>query len=157
MGAGDPTRPRGELIMGWRFRQSLRILPEVRLNISKREFSSVRVGRRAATRRPETEEERVDRTYKQDIPSVIKRLEQLRDEFAIIDSKTDWIGLRIKPLLEHAQSLDRLIRARPFARETARLTRGVRMFHADLVYFRENLRELTRVLESERQRATEHP
>jgi hypothetical protein len=35
--------------MGWRFRRSLRILPGVRLNISKRGLSSVSVGRRGLT------------------------------------------------------------------------------------------------------------
>ena len=47
----------------------------------------------------------MDRAYKQDIPSVIKRLEGLRDAFATLDSKTDWTRLRIEPLLEHAKSL----------------------------------------------------
>jgi hypothetical protein len=96
----------------------------------------------------------MDRTYKQDIPSVIKRLEHIRDEFGAIESKTDWIRLRIEPLLEHAKSLDRLINTRQFARETARLSRGVEMFHADLVYFRENVQGLRKVLESERKSAT---
>jgi hypothetical protein len=35
--------------MGWRFRRSVRLLPGVRLNISKRGFSSVSVGRRGLT------------------------------------------------------------------------------------------------------------
>jgi hypothetical protein len=35
--------------MGWRFRRSLRILPGVRVNISKRGLSSVSVGRRGLT------------------------------------------------------------------------------------------------------------
>ena len=35
--------------MGWRFRRSLRILPGVRLNVSKRGLSSVSVGRRGLT------------------------------------------------------------------------------------------------------------
>ena len=96
----------------------------------------------------------MDRTYKQDIPFVTKRLEHMRDEFAGVDSKTDWTMLRIEPLLEHAKSLDRLIHAKHFARETARLRRGVAMFHADLVYFRENVYELKKLLESEKKRAT---
>jgi hypothetical protein len=98
----------------------------------------------------QSEEDSMDRAYKQDIPSVIKRLERLRDAFATLDSKTDWTSLRIEPLLEHAKSLDRLIHARQFARETTRLRRGVAMFHADLVYFRENIQGLKKVLESER-------
>src|ERR1700722_680410 len=101
----------------------------------------------------EPEEDRVDRSYKQDIPSVIKRLEHMRDQFAAIDSKTDWTRLRIEPLLEHAKSLDRLIHAKQFARETTRLRRGVAMFHADLVYFRDNIRGLNKVLESEKKGA----
>lgn len=35
--------------VGWRFRRSLRILPGVRLNISKRGISSLSVGRRGLT------------------------------------------------------------------------------------------------------------
>jgi hypothetical protein len=35
--------------MGWRFRRSLRILPGVRVNISKRGFSSLSIGRRGLT------------------------------------------------------------------------------------------------------------
>jgi hypothetical protein len=99
------------------------------------------------------EEDIVDRAYKQDIPSVIKRLERLRGAFATLDAKTDWTRLRIEPLLEHATSLDRLIHGKQFARETTRLRRGVAMFHADLVYFRENLQGLKKVLESERKAA----
>ena len=95
----------------------------------------------------------MDRAYKQDIPSVIKRLERLRDAFVTLDSKTDWTSLRIEPLLEHAKSLDRLIHARQFARETTRLRRGVAMFHADLVYFKGNIQGLKKVLESERKAA----
>jgi len=95
----------------------------------------------------------MDRTYKQDIPSVIRRLEHIRDQFTAIESKTDWIRLRIEPLLEHAKSLERLMNTRRFAREIARLRRGVEMFHADLVYFRENVQGLTKVLESEKKGA----
>jgi hypothetical protein len=101
----------------------------------------------------QSEEDSMDRAYKQDIPSVIKRLEGLRDAFATLDSKTDWARLRVEPLLEHAKSLDRLIHTRQFARETTRLRRGVAMFHTDLVYFRENLQGLKKVLESERKTA----
>jgi hypothetical protein len=101
----------------------------------------------------EPEEDSMDRTYKQDIPFVVTRLEQMRDEFAAIGSRTDWTRLRIEPLLEHAKALDRLIHARQFAREIARLRGGVAMFHADLVYFRENIQGLKKVLESERKGA----
>jgi hypothetical protein len=51
----------------------------------------------------QSEEDSMDRAYKQDIPSVIKRLEGLRDAFATLDSKTDWTRLRIEPLLEHRE------------------------------------------------------
>jgi hypothetical protein len=35
--------------MGWRFRRGVRVLPGVRLNISKRGLSSVSIGRRGLT------------------------------------------------------------------------------------------------------------
>ncbi|SRR5579872_3473223 len=35
--------------MGWRFRRGVRVLPGVRLNISKRGISSVSIGRRGLT------------------------------------------------------------------------------------------------------------
>jgi hypothetical protein len=91
----------------------------------------------------------MDRVYKQGIPGVVKSLENLRDQFVGVDSKADWIRLRIEPLLEHARLLDQLIRSREFVRETARLRAGVGMFHADQVYFGDNIRGLRKVLTSE--------
>jgi len=92
----------------------------------------------------------MDRVYKQGIPGVVKSLEDLKAEFKSFEPTTDWIRLRIEPLLEHAKLLDRLLRSMKFARETARLRAGVGMFHADLVYFGENIRGLKKVLASER-------
>jgi len=95
----------------------------------------------------------LDRSYKEDIPLVIERLERLKQEFASHASGTDWTRLRIDPLLAHAKSLDRVMHAKRFARETARLRGGVAMFHADLVYFRENIRALKKLLLSRRKAA----
>ena len=91
----------------------------------------------------------MDRTYKQDIPAATRALEQIKTEFSRFDSKTDWKNLRVQPLLEHARSLERLLRSPQFARETSRLPRGVPMFHSDLVYFRENIKALKAILELE--------
>jgi hypothetical protein len=91
----------------------------------------------------------MDRVYKSDIPASVSELERLQREFARLDRATDWNKLRIEPVLAHAKSLDRLLRSTEFARETARLRRGVGMFHADLVYLRENIRGLKAVLAAE--------
>jgi hypothetical protein len=77
----------------------------------------------------------------------------LRGQFAELKSSTDWTRLRIEPLLQHATSLHRLLSSGEFARENARLKAGVGMLHADLVYFRENLRGLEKVLASEKRAA----
>jgi hypothetical protein len=53
-------------------------------------------------------------------------------------------------LLDHVKSLERLLRSPTFARETARLRRGVVMFRSDLVYLRENVKALKKILEIER-------
>ena len=99
----------------------------------------------------------MDRVYKEDIPANRKELEQLREDFSSIRSKTDWNKLRVDPLLAHARSLERLLQARQFARETSRLPRGVVMFHSDLVYLRENVKALKAILESERKAHTKTP
>jgi hypothetical protein len=91
----------------------------------------------------------MDRSYKEDIPKARKALTVLKRQFSAVPSTTDWIKLRIDPLLEHAKSLERLLRSPRFARETARLRRGVEMFHANLVYLRENVRALQKILEVE--------
>ena len=92
----------------------------------------------------------MDRSYKEDISKTRRALEELRKEFSGIPSTTDWTTLRIEPLLDHVKSLGRLLRSPNFARETARLRRGVVMFHSDLVYLRENVKALKKILEVER-------
>jgi len=66
----------------------------------------------------------MDRSYKEDIPKMRRALEELKKE--------------------------RLLRSPKFARETARLRRGVAMFHSDLVYLRVNVKALKEILEVER-------
>ena len=92
----------------------------------------------------------MDRSYKEDIPKAKRALEELKKEFSGIASTTDWTKLRIEPLLDHVKFLERLLRSPKFARETARLRRGVVMFHANLIYLRENVRALKEILEAER-------
>ncbi len=95
----------------------------------------------------------MDRVYKSDIPAIVKALDDLMEKFSGLDSKTNWVRLRIQPLHEHALRLERLLRSPKFARETSRLTKGVSMFHSDLVYFRENLKTLQLILKSGRKPA----
>ena len=92
----------------------------------------------------------MDRSYKEDIPSTRRALEELKKEFSSIASTTNWTKLRIEPLLDHVKSLERLLRSPKFARETARLRRGVVMFHSDLVDLRENVKALKGILEVEK-------
>jgi hypothetical protein len=91
----------------------------------------------------------VDRVYKEGIPAAIGALEELKEEFSAADSTTDWKKLRVEPLLEHARSLERLLRSPEFSRETSRLRRGVAMFHSDLVYLRDNIKALRLILRAE--------
>jgi hypothetical protein len=101
----------------------------------------------------------VDKVYKEDIPQKRRELEQLKRKFSGVASTTDWTKLRIEPLLEHAKSLERLLRSPKFSRETSRLRRGVAMFHSDLVYLRENVSALNAILEAEQKshpRGTSH-
>jgi len=88
----------------------------------------------------------MDKSYKEDIPKTKRALEELNKEVSGVASTTDWATLRIEPLLDHVKSLERLLRSRKFARETARLRRGVVMFHSDLVYLRENVKALKEIL-----------
>ena len=90
----------------------------------------------------------MDRSYKEDIPKTKRALEELKKEFSGVASTTDWTNLRIEPLLDHVKSLERLLRSPKFARETARLRRGVVMFHSDLVYLRENVKALKEILDA---------
>ena len=99
----------------------------------------------------------MDRSYKEDIPSTRRVLEELKKEFSGLASTTDWTHLRIEPLLNHVKSLERLLRSPKFARETARLRRGVAMFHSDLVYLRVNVKALKEILEVERRSDRRQP
>lgn len=92
----------------------------------------------------------MDKVYKGDIPKHKRALEELKIEYASGFSTTDWTTLRIGPLLEHVTMLERLLQSSQFSRETARLRRGVVMFHSDLVYLRENIKALKEILASER-------
>jgi hypothetical protein len=92
----------------------------------------------------------MDRVYRADIPAHVKALEKLKGDFSVLESGTDWTRLRVEPLLEHARSLHRVLRAAEFSRERSRLRTGVEMFHADLVYLRTNIAALKKVLESTR-------
>jgi hypothetical protein len=93
----------------------------------------------------------VDRVYKASLPTLRRDLENLRDGFAQLGSRTDWSELRIEPLLQHLDSLARPLRSERFSREFARLRRGVAMFHSDLVYLRTNVKELEKVLQHEKE------
>jgi predicted nucleic acid-binding Zn-ribbon protein len=98
----------------------------------------------------------VDRVYKKEIPELRKALEKLREDFASLDSKTDWIRLRIEPLLKHSASLEQLLESKKFSQESARLTRGVALFHSDLVYLKKNVSELKKILQSEKRSAAKN-
>ena len=91
----------------------------------------------------------VDRVYREDLPRLRRILRDLRSEFVRLETRTDWVGLRIDPLLRNLESLEGVLRAREFSKEFARLRRGVPMFHADLVYFRDNVKALREVLAAE--------
>jgi hypothetical protein len=91
----------------------------------------------------------VDRVYKGDIPRLKQVLEGLRKNFSRLDSKTDWVRLRIDPLLKHAGYLQRLLESKQHSRDFSRLTKGVALFHSDLVYLRTNVKSLEKILETE--------
>jgi hypothetical protein len=93
----------------------------------------------------------VDRVYKEDLPRLRKALEELREGFSDLgSSKTDWVKLRIDPLLKHLDSLEQLLQSREFSPESSRLRKGVVLFHSDLVYLRENVKGLEKLLQSEK-------
>jgi len=92
----------------------------------------------------------VDRVYIAALPRLRKELERLRGDFSNLRSNTDWIKLRIDPLLKHLDSLEQLLGAREFSKEFSRLTKGVVLFHSDLVYFRTNVQGLRKILQSEK-------
>lgn len=90
----------------------------------------------------------MDRVYKGAFGKFRTELEELRDGFAETRPKTDWNRLRIEPLLKHVDSLEAILKSRRFSVEVSRLTRGVSMFHSDLVYLRHNIQELRKLLRS---------
>ncbi len=94
----------------------------------------------------------VDHVYKGAVPELRRSLQRLRKEFSQLDPRTDWVRLRVDPVLKHAVALERLVTSRRFAPEFARLRRGVGLFHSDLVYLKTNVQGLTALLESERKR-----
>lgn len=93
----------------------------------------------------------VDRVYKEDLPRLRTALEELRENFSDLDSsKTDWVKLRIDPLLKHLDSLEQLLHSGEFSREFSHLRKGVLLFHSDMVYLRENVKGLKKLLQSEK-------
>jgi hypothetical protein len=88
----------------------------------------------------------VDRVYQSDIPEKRRALEKLKAEFLRLDSKSDWINLRVEPLLLHVKQLEQRLKSHG----TKRLRKGVRLYHSDLVYLRENVNGLKAILASER-------
>lgn len=95
----------------------------------------------------------VDRVYKESLPELRKTLELLKIEYSNLDLKTNWVKLRIGPLLKHVESLEQLLHSREFSRESSHLKNGVVLFHSDLIYFRTNVKWLKGFLESEKKRA----
>lgn len=91
----------------------------------------------------------VDRVYRSDLPRLRKILLKMRKEFVEIGAPTDWVRIRIDPLLAHLEQLNRMVRIW----DSARRQQGVSMLHSDLVYFRENVIGLERVLAAERKRS----
>ena len=93
----------------------------------------------------------VDRVYKEQLPRLRNDLEKLKESFSSLGPlRTDWTKLRIEPLLRHLDSLEQLLNSEEFSRESSRLTKGVRLFHSDLVYLRENIKGLEKVFLSEK-------
>ena len=94
----------------------------------------------------------VDRMYKASLPRVRRILLSMRTEFSHLDTTTNWVQLRIDPLLRHAESLERILRSRKFTQESSRLRQGVALFHSDLVYLGTNVKALEKILEKEKAR-----
>ena len=92
----------------------------------------------------------VDRVYKKALPALRNDLEELRESFSNLDSKTDWTKLRIEPLLKHLRSLEQLLESGKFSQESSRLRKGVELFHSDLVYLKTNVKGLEKLLQSEK-------
>jgi hypothetical protein len=94
----------------------------------------------------------MDKVYKEDIPKLKRALQDLRKKFSRIESRTDWIGLRINPLLRHVKALERLLKAPDFSSEHKRLRNGVSLFRSDLVYLSTNVKTLKSLLPAETNR-----
>ena len=94
----------------------------------------------------------VDRVYKADIPRLRNALDRLKEGFSGLDPGTDWTRLRIEPLLKHAEALEGLLGSPGFSDDSSRLRGIVVMFHSDLVYLRENVKALEKVLESKQRK-----
>ena len=92
----------------------------------------------------------VDRVYKADIPRLKNALVRLKDEFSGLDPRTEWTRMRIEPLLKHAEALEELLGSPGFSDESSRLRGIVVMFHSDLVYLRQNVKALEKILESKK-------
>ena len=90
----------------------------------------------------------VDRVYRSDLPALRKAFSELRSEFSRLEGRSDWVRLRIDPLLRHVERLERLV---PLL-DSSPLRGGVSMLHSDLVYLRENLRGLQARLAAAQQR-----
>jgi hypothetical protein len=91
----------------------------------------------------------VDRVYRSDLPHMREVLLNMRKEFLKANPSTAWVRLRIDPLLTHLEQLRTMV---PEWDSSGPLG-GVPMLHSDLVYFRQNVRGLQRVLASERKRS----
>lgn len=89
----------------------------------------------------------MDRVYKADIPEKRKALEKLRAEFSQLHSQTDWTKLRVEPLLLHVKQLEQRLKSQ----SSTRLSKGVKLFHSDLVYLRANVNGLKEILRSEKE------
>ena len=91
----------------------------------------------------------VDRVYQGSWSEFRRTLLNLKSDFSKFEPSTDWVRLRIDPLLEHLKRLEALVRSW----ESYPLRGAVPMLHSDLVYFRENLNGLKRVLVSEKKKS----
>lgn len=96
----------------------------------------------------------VDRVYKASVPEMRKVLARLRERFSTLDSKIDWTRVRVEPVLKHAEELEKLLKSPKFSLEFSRLTKGVSLFHSDLVYLRANVKGLEKILQSETESRT---
>lgn len=90
----------------------------------------------------------VDRVYRSDLPRLRRTLLDLKRRFSRLETSTDWVRLRIDPLLAHARNLESRVRRW----ESEGIRGGVPMLHSDLVYLRENVRHLESALFSESRR-----